>query len=82
VETRKAQLTGGSTFTGSLPKDWATEIGLETGETLRLFPRDRTLIIEQSEDDDYWETGMNIDHFSETDIRRTIQVFYTIPRRI
>lgn len=77
METRKAQLTGGSTFTVSLPKEWATEIDLETGDTLRLFPRERTLIIEPAEGDEYWETDVEIDHLSETQVRRTIQTLYT-----
>lgn len=77
METRKAQLTGGSTFTVSLPKDWAAEIDLETGDVLRLFPRNRTLIIEPAEDDKFWETDVDIDHFSEAQVRRTIQALYT-----
>jgi len=77
METRKAQLTGGSTFTVSLPKDWATDIGLDTGDTLRLFPRERTLIIEPAEDDEYWETTVDIEQLSETQVRRTIQALYT-----
>lgn len=78
METRKAQLTGGSTFTVSLPKEWASEIDLKTGDTLRLFPRDRTVIIEAAADDDgYWETKIDIDHVSETHVRRTIQALYT-----
>lgn len=77
METRKAQLTGGSTFTVSLPKEWANEIDLETGDTLRLYPRGPTLIIESAEGDDYWETEVDIDHYSETQVRRTIQALYT-----
>ena len=77
METRKAQLTGGSTFTVSLPKEWANEIGLETGDTLRLYPRGRTLIIESAEGDGYWETNIDIEGLSETQVRRTIQALYT-----
>lgn len=78
METRKAQLTGGSTFTVSLPKEWANEIALETGDTLRLFHRDRTLIIEPPEENgEYWEREVTIDGFSETKVRRTIQSLYT-----
>jgi phosphate uptake regulator len=77
METRKAQLTGGSTFTVSLPKDWATGIDLEIGDTLRLYPRERTLIIEPAAADEYWETTVEIDRFSETQVRRTIQALYT-----
>lgn len=75
--TRKAQLTGGSTFTVSLPKEWARNIDLETSDTLRLFPRNRTLIIEPEGGDEYWDVTVDIDGFSETKIRRTIQALYT-----
>lgn len=78
METRKAQLTGGSTFTVSLPKEWATEIGLETGDTLHLFPRDNTLIIQPTDETgDRWEADVRIDTFSETEVRRTVQALYT-----
>lgn len=78
METRKAQLTGGSTFTVSLPKEWANDIDLETGDILRLFHRDRTLIIEPPEDNgEYWEIEVTVDGFSETKVRRTIQAVYT-----
>lgn len=77
METRKAQLTGGSTFTVSLPKEWANEIDLDTGDTLRLYPRGRTLIIEPAEDDEYWVSNVDIEDFSETQVRRTIQALYT-----
>jgi phosphate uptake regulator len=77
METRKAQLTGGSTFTVSLPKEWANVIDLETGDTLRLYPRERTLIIEPTGEGDYWEATVDIDQFSATRVRRTIQALYT-----
>lgn len=77
METRKAQLTGGSTFTVSLPKEWANGVDLETGDTLRLYPRGRTLIIESAEGNEYWETNIDIDGHSETQVRRTIQALYT-----
>lgn len=78
METRKAQLTGGSTFTVSLPKEWATEISLETGDTLRLFTRDRTLIIQPTEENkDSWETEVEINRLTETEVRRMIQALYT-----
>jgi phosphate uptake regulator len=78
METRKAQLTGGSTFTVSLPKEWANEIELETGDTLCLFPRNSTLIIQPADrDGEYWATEVDIDQFSETRVRRTVQALYT-----
>ncbi|UWG46351.1 Phosphate uptake regulator [Halanaeroarchaeum sp. HSR-CO] len=78
METRKAQLTGGSTFTVSLPKQWATDIDLETGDTIRLFPRDRTLIIQPAEDvTDRWAIEVDVGDRSPAEIQRTVQALYT-----
>lgn len=78
METRKAQLTGGSTFTVSLPKEWATDIELETGDTFHLFPRGSTLIIQPADETgDRWEANVRIDNFSEAEVRRTVQALYT-----
>ncbi|WP_282352238.1 phosphate uptake regulator PhoU [Haloferax volcanii] len=47
METRKVQLSGGTTFTISLPKQWATEQDISSGSTLYLHPdTDGTLLIE------------------------------------
>ena len=35
-EVRKIQLTGGSTYTVSLPKKWITEHGLEAKDEIRI----------------------------------------------
>jgi len=40
METRKVQLTGGSTYTISLPKGWAGEHGIEAGALLHLYPHE------------------------------------------
>ena len=42
---RKIQLTGGTTYTVSLPKPWANAQGIEVGDRFRLHPRgDRILV--------------------------------------
>lgn len=38
-EKRKIQLTGGSTFTISLPIKWAREVGVRQGDELSLIQR-------------------------------------------
>lgn len=49
METRKVQLSGGTTYTVSLPKSWAEEHGITAGSTLSLFPnQDGSLMIEPS----------------------------------
>lgn len=44
--TRKVQFTGSSTYTISLPKEWACEHGIEAGQELALCPTaDGTLVV-------------------------------------
>ncbi|MFB6201106.1 MAG: AbrB/MazE/SpoVT family DNA-binding domain-containing protein [Halorhabdus sp.] len=51
METRKVQLSGGTTYTVSLPKTWATEHGIEAGSVLALHPNDDgSLLIEATDD--------------------------------
>jgi len=51
METRKVQLSGGTTYTISLPKSWATEHGLEAGSVVSLFPNDDgSLVVETQVD--------------------------------
>jgi phosphate uptake regulator len=46
MEIRNVQLVGGSTYTVSLPKEWADEHDLAAGERLRLDPRaDGSLLV-------------------------------------
>jgi len=42
---RKIQLTGGTTYTVSLPKPWAKAQGIEVGDRLRLHPRGDRLLV-------------------------------------
>ncbi|XGI83173.1 PhoU domain-containing protein [Halorutilales archaeon Cl-col2-1] len=46
METRKVQVTGGSTYTVSIPKDWARENDVEGGSEVGMFPSDSSLVIE------------------------------------
>ena len=38
METRKVQLSGGTTYTISLPKSWAEEQGIESGSLVSIHP--------------------------------------------
>ncbi|HYY92062.1 MAG TPA: PhoU domain-containing protein [Candidatus Dormibacteraeota bacterium] len=39
VELRKLQMTGGASYTVSLPKDWIKEQGLKVGDVVAVMPR-------------------------------------------
>ncbi|MCU4974792.1 phosphate uptake regulator PhoU [Halobacteria archaeon AArc-m2/3/4] len=45
METRKVQVTGGSTYTVSLPKSWATDNEVSAGTTVEFYPEDDALLL-------------------------------------
>lgn len=45
VETRKVQVTGGSTFTVSIPKEWATANDVSAGSTVEFYPEGDSLFL-------------------------------------
>ncbi len=46
MESRKVQITGGSTYIISLPKRWVEKVGIKNGDNIVLFPQaDGTLLI-------------------------------------
>lgn len=62
METRKVQLSGGTTFTVSLPKSWATEQDISGGSVLYLHPDDDgTLLVEAGTDQDGEERSATLD---------------------
>lgn len=48
METRKVQLSGGTTYTVSLPKSWATEHRIDAGSRLRLHPKGNGSLLVES----------------------------------
>jgi phosphate uptake regulator len=78
MQTRKAQLTGGSTYTVSLPKEWAKGVDLETGDTLRLYTRERSLIVEPTATEtDPWTVSVDVDEVPADQVRRILHALYT-----
>lgn len=78
MEERKVQLTGGSTLTVSLPKEWANDTGVESGDTVRLFPDNSRMIIEPAEaPDDLQTAAVGVTGAGEMEVRRSILAFYT-----
>lgn len=45
METRKVQVTGGSTYTVSLPKDWASKTGVSAGSEIEFYHEDESLLL-------------------------------------
>lgn len=52
METRKVQVTGGSTYTVSLPKDWATENDVSAGSLVEFHSEDDLLLLSPRREED------------------------------
>ena len=78
MNERKVQLTGGSTLTVSLPKEWATAVNVDAGDTLGLYPDGTRLVIESARgDDNAKKTAVAVTGAPETEVRRIVLAFYT-----
>lgn len=80
-ETRKVQLTGGSTYTISLPKQWALEHGIEAGRQLHLYANSDgslTVRVTSSQEAETMDTRVAVDGYGESDLKRTVQALYGV----
>ncbi|WP_336326498.1 PhoU domain-containing protein [Halovenus sp. HT40] len=81
METRKVQLSGGTTYTISLPKSWAQEHSIEAGSTLRLYPNgDGSLLVETQTDRSVEQRTTTVDISTDSDhaIRQRIRAFHAV----
>jgi len=81
METRKVQLSGGTTFTVSLPKFWAEEHDITAGSLLYLYPNaDGSLLVEAAEKADADGRSVTIDagDIDEAELRETVTGLYLI----
>jgi len=81
METRKVQLSGGTTYTVSLPKSWATEHRIDAGSTLRLHPKGNgSLLVEPAGDggDDERTASVDSNGLDTEGLARTIHALYVV----
>jgi len=81
METRKVQLSGGTTYTVSLPKKWAQEHGIGSGSVLRLHPNgDGSLLLETTSDRATDERTVSIDvsRASDSALRQRILALHAV----
>jgi phosphate uptake regulator len=81
METRKVQLSGGTTYTVSLPKSWATEQDIEAGSIITLRPNDDgTLLLETTQDRSGTERSVTADVSTASDraVRQRIRALYAV----
>jgi phosphate uptake regulator len=76
METRKVQVTGGSTYTVSLPKGWATENGISGGSRIEFHPEDETLLLMPETDDGKVEGTLDITGLDGEELMRAVVTMY------
>jgi phosphate uptake regulator len=76
METRKVQVTGGSTFTVSIPKAWAEDHGVSAGSEVTFYPEGDSLLLSVRRDEDPIEGILEIDDVHGRDLTRAVVTMY------
>lgn len=81
MEMRKVQLSGGTTYTVSLPKSWAQEHGISEGSTLALYPNgDGSLLVETKAErsEETRSTTVDLSTDSVHAVKHRTRAFHTV----
>jgi len=77
METRKVQVTGGSTYTVSLPKEWATDNGISGGSVVEFQSEDDLLLLSPKREDDRTEGTLDVTGLTEEhELTRAVMTMY------
>ncbi len=76
METRKVQVTGGSTYTVSIPKSWATENGVNAGSVVEFYPESDSLFMTPKTEEDRTEGTLDITDLHEQELMRAVMTMY------
>ncbi|AFK20068.1 phosphate uptake regulator PhoU [Haloferax mediterranei ATCC 33500] len=76
VETRKVQVTGGSTYTVSIPKDWATENGVSAGSEVEFYPEGDSLFLTPRSEEERTEGTLDITNLEGDELTRAVMTMY------
>jgi phosphate uptake regulator len=76
VETRKVQVTGGSTYTVSIPKDWATENGVSTGSEVAFYPEGDSLFMTPRTGEEHSEGTLDVGDLDGDELVRAVMIMY------
>ncbi|MFB6160944.1 MAG: PhoU domain-containing protein [Haloferacaceae archaeon] len=76
VETRKVQVTGGSTYTVSIPKEWATENGVSAGSEVEFYPEGDSLFLTPVTEEEHTEGTLDVSDLSGEQLRRAVMTMY------
>ncbi|MFB6139325.1 MAG: PhoU domain-containing protein [Halosimplex sp.] len=76
METRKVQVTGGSTYTVSLPKDWATANDVSAGSVVEFHSEEDVLLLSPKSENEREEGSIDIDGLEGDQLTRAVMTMY------
>jgi phosphate uptake regulator len=76
METRKVQVTGGSTYTVSLPKEWATDNGIRGGSVVEFHPEEDALLLTPQREEEKVEGNLDITGLDGDELMRAVVTMY------
>jgi len=77
METRKVQVTGGSTYTVSLPKEWATANDVSAGSIVEFHSEQDLLLLSPRSEEGRVEGTLDISGMAEDgELRRAVMTMY------
>ncbi|MEZ3114484.1 PhoU domain-containing protein [Halobaculum sp. MBLA0147] len=76
VETRKVQVTGGSTYTVSIPKGWATDNGVSAGTEVEFYPEGDSLFLTPVSEEERTEGTLDVADLTGEELTRAVMTMY------
>ncbi|TKX77347.1 phosphate uptake regulator PhoU [Halorubrum sp. SD626R] len=76
METRKVQVTGGSTYTVSIPKTWATDNDVEAGTEIEFHPDGDSLFLTPRSESERTRGTLDISDLSGQALARAVTTMY------
>jgi len=76
METRKVQVTGGSTYTVSLPKDWATANNVSSGTTVEFHAEEDLLLLTPQREEGRTKGTLDISGLQGEELERAVMTMY------
>ena len=76
METRKVQVTGGSTYTVSIPKSWATENDVGAGSEVEFYPDGDSLFLTPRTEEERTRGTLEITGLTGQDLTRAVTTMY------
>ncbi|QAU11752.1 phosphate uptake regulator PhoU [Halorubrum sp. BOL3-1] len=76
METRKVQVTGGSTYTVSIPKTWATDNDVEAGTEIEFYPDGDSLFLTPRSEVERTRGTLDVSDLIGQALRRAVTTMY------